>query len=68
MTEKVVLQRKYLSVDDVYNEYLPVSKKRIRMMIKKYIPTYKVIGGRIFVTRESLENLLTESRELPLAS
>lgn len=66
MTGKTVLQRKYLSVDDVYNEYLPVSKKRIRMMIKRYIP-YKVIGGRIFVARSDLERLLADPGELPLA-
>ena len=67
MTGKVVLQRKYLSVDDIYNEYLPVSKKRIRMLIKRYIP-YKLIGGRIFVERSPLENVLAGHSELPLAS
>ena len=59
--------RKFLSIDDIQREYLPVSKKRIRLLVKKYLPA-KVIGSRIFVEREALEDLLTnpESNEFSL--
>ena len=69
MSSKIMAVRKFLSVNDIYNEYLPISKKRIRMMVKQYIP-YKMIGGRIYVERTQLEDLLAdpERRELSLAS
>lgn len=58
--------RKFLSIDDIQREYLPVSKKRIRMFVKKYLPA-KVIGSRIFVERTALERLLVspETNEFP---
>ena len=31
------LKRKYLSIDEIQKEYLPVSKKRIRCLVKKYL-------------------------------
>lgn len=55
MTDKV--KRKYLTVNEVQKEYLPVSKKRIRTFVKKYL-NVKMIGNRIFIDREGLEALL----------
>ena len=49
--------RKYLTIDDIQKEYLHIGKKRLRMLVKKYLET-KVIGNRIFVERAELENLL----------
>ena len=49
--------RKYLTIDDIQKEYLPISKKRLRMFVKKYLET-KTIGNRIFVERAELERLL----------
>lgn len=49
--------RKYLSIDDIQKEYLPISKKRLRMLVKKHLDT-KTIGNRLFVEREQLETLL----------
>jgi hypothetical protein len=40
--------RKYLSIDDIQKEYLPISKKRLRLFVKKYLET-KTIRKRIFV-------------------
>ena len=59
--------RKYLNIDEIQKEYLPVSKKRIRSLVKKYLNS-KVIGGRIYTDREALERLLADpDREyLPL--
>lgn len=60
--------RKFLTVDEIQKQYLPVSKKRIRALVKQYLDV-KVIGGRIFVERSQLENLLgsTEQTNFPLA-
>ena len=46
-----------MSIDDIQKEYLPVSKKKIRAFVKKYL-NIKLIGGRIYVEREALENIL----------
>ena len=52
--------RKYLTIDDIQKEYLHIGKKRLRLLVKKYLET-KVIGNRIFVERAELENLLKSS-------
>lgn len=61
------LKRKYLSIDEIQKEYLPVSKKRIRCLVKKYLQV-KMIGGRIYIERDAFERLLSDpDREyLPL--
>ena len=46
-----------MSIDDIQKEYLPVSKKKIRAFVKKYL-NFKLIGGRIYVEREALESIL----------
>ena len=46
-------KRMYMSIDDVQNEYLPISKKKIRQYIKP-LPHGK-IGGRLFIRRDVLE-------------
>ena len=59
--------RKYLSIDDIQREYLPVSKKKIRNLVKQYLDV-RTIGGRMFVQRETLERLLSDPdrKNLPL--
>ena len=52
-----VMVRKYLSIDDIQKEYLPISKKRLRAFAKKYLDV-KIIGNRMFVERDQLESLL----------
>ena len=52
-----VMVRKYLSIDDIQKEYLPISKKRLRAFAKKYLDV-KIIGNRMFVEREQLESVL----------
>jgi hypothetical protein len=47
-------------MNEIQAEYLPISKKKIRFFMKKYLQV-KTIGGRLFVEREALENLLTDS-------
>ena len=54
------MQRKYLNIDNIQQEYLPVSKKNIRAFVKENLP-YKIIGGRMFVERSALEAVLSKS-------
>jgi hypothetical protein len=63
----IPVKRKYVNIDEIQKQYLPVSKKRIRSLVKKYLNS-KVIGGRIYTDREELERLLADpDREyLPL--
>ena len=63
----ITVKRKYLSVDDIQKEYLPVSKKKIRCLVKRYLEV-KQIGNRLFVERSSLEKLLSDTTKssLPL--
>ena len=64
---EIEVKRKYVSIDDVAREYLPISKKKIRSFVKRYMPV-KFIGGRMYVERELLERLLsdTERESFPL--
>ena len=39
---------------------MPISKKKIRSFVKKYIPI-KLIGGRMYVDRILLEQLLSDA-------
>ena len=57
MTNNCKTVRKFLSIDDVQKEYLPMSKKKLRVFARKYLDV-KVIGNRMFVEREQLESLL----------
>lgn len=61
------IRRKYLTIDDIQKQYLPVGKKRIRVLVKKYLQV-KMIGGRMYVDRDALEQLLAdpEREHLPL--
>ena len=65
MAETIVT--KYVSIDNIQKEYLPISKKKIRNLAKQYLNA-KMIGGRLYVERKSLEMLLTDPNRnsLPL--
>lgn len=58
-------KRQYLTITEIQEEYLPMSKKRIRLLVKRYLPT-KMIGNRIFVERSKLEELLENSEDKEL--
>lgn len=55
----IQIRRKYISIDDIQKEYLPVGKKKIRALVKKYLQV-KTIGNRMYVDREALEKLLSD--------
>ena len=50
-------KRQYVTIAEIQEEYLPISKKKIRILVKKYLPT-RMLGNRIFVDRQKLEELL----------
>lgn len=56
------ITRKYLTISNIQEQYLPISKKRIRALAKQYLNP-KVIGGRIFVERVRLEELLNSHEQ-----
>lgn len=51
------LKRQYVTIAEIQDEYLPISKKKIRVLVKKYLPS-RMLGNRIFVERAKLEELL----------
>lgn len=53
--------RKYLTVSDIQDEYLPISKKKIREFVKEHLYV-KMIGNRIYVERAALETLLSTGK------
>lgn len=54
-------ERKYLTVSDIQEEYLPISKKKIREFVKEHLYV-KMIGNRIYVERAALETLLSTGK------
>lgn len=52
-------QRQYITIDEIKKSYLPMSKKKIREFVKKYL-NIKVIGNRIYVERAALEAILED--------
>lgn len=54
----IIEKRKYITIKEIQQEYLPISKKRIRKFVQQYLNA-KYIGGRIFVDRQELEKLLS---------
>ena len=54
-------ERKYLSIADIQNDYLPISRKKIREFVKEHL-NVRLIGGRIYVQRAALETLLSSGK------
>ena len=52
-------ERKYLTISEIQDEYLPISKKKIREFVNEHLYV-KRIGGRFYVERTALEALLTK--------
>ena len=48
---------RYLTIDDIQRDFLPISKKRIRKIVNEHIHTIRV-GNKILVDRNHLENFL----------
>ena len=54
-------ERKYLTISEIQDEYLPISKKKIREFVNEHLYV-KRIGGRIYVERAALETLLSSGK------
>ena len=54
------LKRKYLTIDEVQQEYLPICKKKIRSLMKENL-SVRMIGGRMYIERVELERLLAST-------
>lgn len=67
MEQNAERKREYISVAEIQQEYLPISKKKIRAFCKAYL-NCKVLGKRMLVNRKALEDLLAsnEKTEFPL--
>lgn len=63
----IQVKRKYISIDEIQREYISLSKKRIRALVKKHLQV-KMIGGRLYTEREALDRLLADpgTEYLPL--
>lgn len=58
--QKVVVQDdfpRYLTIEDIQHNYLPISKKKIRKIVNDHIHTIRV-GNKILVDRKHLEKFL----------
>lgn len=64
---KLVPKRQYVTISEIQKEYLPISKKRIRILVKNYLPVNRM-GNRILVKRSKLEELLANNQTLDLTS
>ena len=50
---------KLVGITEITQAYLPISKKRARRFVKLYLPN-KMIGNRLFIERQKLEDLLND--------
>lgn len=57
--KNIEVKRKYLTIAEVQREYLPISKKKIRSLVKQNLQV-RMIGGRMYVERSELERMLLD--------
>ena len=52
-----MIKRQYIDINEVIESYLPMSKKKARKFVIRYLD-HKRIGNKIYVDRIKLEELL----------
>ena len=52
-----MIKRQYIDINEVIENYLPMSKKKARKFVIRYLD-HKRIGNKIYVDRIKLEELL----------
>lgn len=57
----VATKRAYVSIEEISQEYLPMSKKKIREFVTENLP-YKKIGGRIYVARKAIDDWMSKNQ------
>lgn len=50
----------WVDISSIVQEYLPVSKRKARKFVEMYCSSRKYVGGRIYVARSQLEQLLAD--------
>ena len=62
-----MIKRQYIDINEVIESYLPMSKKKARKFVIRYLD-HKRIGNKIYVDRIKLEELLKREavESLPL--
>lgn len=58
MTKK--RQTEWVDICEIVSVYIPTSKRKARKFVELYCSSRKVIGGRIYVERKELEQLLAD--------
>ena len=57
MEDLTMIKRQYIDINEVIESYLPMSKKKARKFVIRYLD-HKRIGNKIYVDRIKLEELL----------
>ena len=57
MEDITMIKRQYIDINEVIESYLPMSKKKARKFVIRYLD-HKWIGNKIYVDRIKLEELL----------
>ena len=58
MTEK--RQTEWIDIKNIVEQYLPISKRKARKFVDMYCSSKKIVGGRIYIERKQLEQLLAD--------
>ena len=53
-------QTAWVDISSIVREYLPISKRKARKFVELYCSSRKVVGNRIYVLRQQLEQLLAD--------
>ena len=53
-------QTAWVDISSIVREYLPISRRKARKFVELYCSSRKVVGKRIYVLRQQLEQLLAD--------
>ena len=53
-------QTAWVDISNIVEQYLPISKRKARKFVEMYCSSKKIVGGRIYVERRQLEQLLAD--------
>lgn len=53
-------QTAWVDISSIVEQYLPISKRKARKFVELYCSSRKLVGNRIYVNRQQLEQLLAD--------
>lgn len=53
-------QTAWVDISSIVEQYLPISRRKARKFVDLYCSSKKYVGGRIYVERAQLEQLLAD--------